>query len=77
MYKEISSKFIVELLKWSKTHKYFFDLLDDKRLLYSLIYSLELIGLEILKSYIKTNMVSSFIKFFKSYHYINTICLKK
>ena len=37
-------------------------MLDNKQLLYSLIYSLEPVKLETLKSYIKVNLASSFIR---------------
>ena len=43
------------------------DLLDNKQSLQSLIYSLELIKLEILKTYIKANLATNFIKPFKLY----------
>ena len=42
------------------------NLLDDKQLLYSLIFSLGLVELEILKNYIKINLAYSFIRPSKS-----------
>lgn len=42
-------------IKWKK----------DNESSYGLIYSLELIELETLKAYIKTNLVNSFIQLFK------------
>ena len=41
--------------------KYIINLEEDKQLLFDPIYSLELIELETLKIYIKTNLVNSFI----------------
>lgn len=56
---------------------YFIDLLNSKQLLYSSVYSLKLIKLEILKTYTKANLASSFIKSFKSDCYIYIIYSKK
>ena len=53
---------MAELSKYCKINNYPINILDDKQLLYSLIYSLIPIKLEILKTYIKTNLTSSFIK---------------
>ena len=44
---------------------------------YDLIYSLELLVLKTLKTYIKANLASIFIKLFVLYYYSNTICVKK
>ena len=46
------------------------------QLLYGSIYNVELVELEMLKIYTKTNLASSFIKLFKLYYYFNIIYLK-
>ena len=56
----------IELPKYTRINNYFINLLDNKELSYGLIYSLELSELEILQIYIKTNLTSSSIRFFKS-----------
>lgn len=55
----------VELLNYTIIKNYTFELIDDKQPSYELIYNLELIELEILKTYIKTNLANNFIKPFK------------
>lgn len=55
---------IVELLKHSKINNSSINLLVNK-LFYSLIYSLVLIEFETLKTYIKANLTSNFIRLFK------------
>lgn len=51
----------MKLLKYLCITKYTIDLEVDNQLLYKLIYSLELVKLKILKTYIKTNLANSFI----------------
>lgn len=58
--------FAVELPKHTSINNYFIDVIDDKQLFYTLIYSLELIKLKMLKNYIETNLANGFIKSFKS-----------
>ena len=62
-----SSNSAVELLEYTRINNYPINLLKDKQLLYSLIYNLELVELEILKTYIKANLASSFIRSLKSF----------
>lgn len=54
-------KSVVELHKHFIINKYSINLEPDKQLLYSLIYSLEPVELEIVKTYIKTLLANSFI----------------
>ena len=56
-----SSNSVVELPEYTKINNHFINLLDNKQPLYSSIYSLELVELEMLKIYIETNLASSFI----------------
>ena len=51
-----------KFLKHSKINNYTIELVDGQQPLYGLIYSLKLIELEILKAYIKINLVNKFIK---------------
>ena len=60
------SYFTAKLLEYNKINNYPINLLNDKQLLYSLIYSPKLVELKILKTYIKFNLASSFIKPSKS-----------
>ena len=57
-----SSDSAAELPEYTRINNPLIDLLDNKQLLYSLIYSLELVGLEMLTNYIEANIASSFIK---------------
>ena len=50
------------LLEYVKINDHPINLLDHKELLHSPIFSLKLLELEILKTYIKANLVSNFIK---------------
>ena len=61
-----SSDSAAELPEYIGINDYFINLLDNKQLPYSPIYSLRPIELEILKTYIKTNLASSFIRPSKS-----------
>ena len=60
-----SLHFIAELSELIKINNYSINLQNNKKLSYSLIYSLKLINLKILKIYIKINLASGFIKSFK------------
>ena len=53
---------MAELPKHTNVNNHFIDLIDDIKLFYSPIYSLGLIELKMLKTYIKTNLVNGFIK---------------
>ena len=53
---------IPELLKHIKINDYVIELEKSKQPSFSLIYSIGLVELEILKIYIKTNLVISFIR---------------
>ena len=59
-------KLAAKLLKYMKINNYAIEFVDDRQPLYSLIYSLRLIKLKILKTYIKNNLANSFIRPFKS-----------
>ena len=54
-------KNIAEFLENTKINKYAIKLEEDKQSSFSLIYSLQLIELEILKTYIKINLANGFI----------------
>ena len=62
-----SIKYSVELLKYFEINNHIINLEKDKQPLFGLIYSLELVDLEILKTFIKTNLANSFISLFKSF----------
>lgn len=57
---------MIKFLKYDNNN-YAIKLKKSKQLLYNLIYSLELMKLEILKAYIKLNLANDFIQLFKSY----------
>ncbi len=59
-------KFAAKLPKHTEINNPTIELVDDWQSLYSPIYSLELIKLEILKTYIQNNLANSFIRPFKS-----------
>lgn len=61
-------KFIVKFLKNSNNDKTI-EIEKGKQLFYNLIYSLKLIKLKILNTYIETNLTNSFIQLFKSLVY--------
>ena len=61
-----SSNFAAELPQHTGINDHPINLLDDKQLHYGPIYSLGLLKLEILKTYIKANLASSFIRPSKS-----------
>lgn len=56
---------IVELLEHTKINNYAIELIDSKQPSYRTIYSLRLIKLETLKTYIKINLANNFIRPFK------------
>ena len=60
------SKLAVELLKYMRINDHTIELVDDQQPPYDLIYSLDSIELETLKTYIENNLPSSFIRLFKS-----------
>lgn len=51
--------------KYTKINSYAIKLVDSQQTLYGLIYSLGLVKLKILKSYIEINLATSFIRRFK------------
>ena len=57
---------MTELLEYIRINDPYINLLNNKQLPYSLIYNLGLVKLEMLKTYIKPNLASSLIRFFKS-----------
>ncbi len=61
-----SSKLAVKLPKYTEINNHTIELVDDWQRLYSPIYSLEPVELEILKAYIKNNLANSFINPSKS-----------
>ena len=61
-----SSDSAVELSEYTGINNHLINLLDNKQPLYSLIYILGLVELEMLKTYIKANLASDFIKASKS-----------
>ena len=67
------SNSITKLLEYNKVINHFTYLLNYKKLFYSLIYSLGLVELEILKIYIQANLDNSFITSSKSF--ANTLIL--
>ena len=61
-----SSKLVVKLPKYIKINNYTIKLVDDQQFLYNPIYSLNLMKLKTLKTYIKYNLANSFIRHSKS-----------
>lgn len=57
----LSKKSAIELPNHFKINKYLIDVESDKQPFYGSIYSLKLIELKILKTYIKINLVNGFI----------------
>ena len=57
---------LVKLLENIKINKYAFELEKDKQPFFRPIYSLGLMKLKTLKTYIKTNLANNFIQLFKS-----------
>ena len=62
-----SSDFTAELPEYTRINDHPIDLLDDKQLPYGPIYSLGPVEIEMLKTYIKANLASGFIRPSKSY----------
>ena len=54
-------KYVIELLENTGMNEYAIKLKKDEQLLFGLIYSLKLVELETLKTYIKTNLANGFI----------------
>lgn len=69
--------FTAKLPKHTGIINHFIDLIDNKQPLYGLIYSLGLMELDILKTYIKTNLVNGFIRLFKSLANISILFVYK
>ena len=69
-YSDFADVFFLELvskfLKYTRINDHAIELVDNQQPPYSLIYSLGLVELEILKSYIKINLANSFIRLSKS-----------
>ena len=61
-----SAEYIAELPKNIRLNEYAIKLEEDKQLFFGPMYNLEPIKLEILKTYIKTNLANNFIWPFKS-----------
>lgn len=57
-----SEKIAIVLLEYTKINTHAINLEEGKQLLYSFIYSLKLVELETLKSYIKINLANDFIR---------------
>ena len=60
-----SSECPAELPEYTRINDHLINLLDNKQLLYSLIYSLGMVELEMLKTYNEANLASGFIKLSK------------
>ena len=60
------SKFAIKLPKHMRINNYTIKLIDDPQSLYGPIYSLSLVKLETLKTYIENNLINNFIGSFKS-----------
>ena len=56
---------MAKLLEYTRINNYSIYQLDNKKIGYNLIYSLESINLKILKIYTEINLVRNFIKLFK------------
>ena len=59
-------EYIIELPENTKINKHIIKLEEGKQPLFEPIYSLRSVKLEILKTYIETNLVNNFIQPFKS-----------
>ena len=60
-------KLAIKLFKHKDINNYAIKLVDDCKSSYGLIYSLGLMALKTLKTYIENNLVNGFIKFAKSF----------
>ena len=65
-----------EIPKYTRINDYIIKLKEDKQLLFGPIYSLRSIELEILKTYIQTNLANSFIEFSKFFARVLIIFIK-
>ena len=70
------SSFLIELLKFTGINNYTINLIEIKQIFYDPIYSLRLIELETLKTYIETNFTKGFIWSSKSTRISKLIFLK-
>lgn len=61
-----SSDFVAKLLKYSRINHYLINLVNSQQFLCRPIYSIELIKLKTLKTYINTNLTNNFIRLSKS-----------
>lgn len=52
---------IIKLQKYNKINNYLINFLKNKKILYDLIYLLELVKLKILKTYIKVDLANMYI----------------
>ena len=66
----------LELAKYLNINEYAINL-EKNKLFYRLIYSFRLVKEEILKIYIKNNLVNSFIALFKSFAKVFILFIKK
>ena len=66
-----------ELPEHTRINNYPINLLDNKQLPYGLIYSLEPMELEMLKTYIETNLACDFIKLFKFFASTSILFIQK
>ena len=68
---------VLKLQKHIKINNHFINLLNDKQLSYGFIFSIELIKLEMFKTYIQGNSTNSFIRLFKFFASILILFIKK
>lgn len=52
---------IIKLQKYNKINNYLINFLENKKILYDLIYLLELVKLKILKTYIEVDLANMYI----------------
>ena len=72
-----SKKLFVKLFVYLGTNKYIIDFTRGKQPSYRLIYSLKLVELETLKTYIKINLANSFMQLSHSFSKILILFIKK
>ena len=72
-----SAKYIIELLKYIRINDHTIKLEKNKQLFFKPIYSLEPVKLEILKIYIKINIIKKFIQLSKFFANISILFDKK
>ena len=73
----VSLNSMVKLPEHNNIKDYLIDLINNKQPPYGLIYSLKPIELEILKTYIETNLANSFITLYKSLASISILFIHK